>query len=450
MSAMSYTTVQINITLTGALVNPLFSALNVGNWIKPLIWLVGPICGLLQPFFGFWNDKAKFKMGKRRPTILLGTILTVVAFVLFFFASIDLIPWRGLRIAIGVVSYFLAHIGLNIQTPASRAIVIEHYIITALLPYPFLFGAGFSLLATIPTLIWAKEIPVCTPPILGPILDTITDTPTAPTATAESGTTHQTEGDPLIQQVDQPFRDNAIVQVARVFKTVWKEHGPVLRACIVYFTSWFGLVLTFPIRLTFVAEVFYNGDPIHSLADYNKGISMGSYAMIIASVVTSLFSMASTRLLRGLDVRVSFCIPHVLAALGSFFLFAFPPSLMTPKTVFIVFIVYPVSYSLIISVIYSIPFSIVAETVPPAQHALYAGVLNVFSVLGQAVALLLNVAVEWFAAKDTKFRHHTQWTWLECGIGFLVVCVHSFLLKPGGRPTANNDGDTHSMEEKEG
>ncbi|KAK2960448.1 Glycoside-Pentoside-Hexuronide:Cation Symporter (MFS) [Blattamonas nauphoetae] len=461
LSAMSYATVQLNTTLTGALVNPLFTSLNVGDWIKPLIWLVGPVCGLLQPFFGFWNDKATFRVGKRRPVILLGTILTIISFILFFFASINLIPIRGIRIAMGVVAYFGAHLGLNVQTPASRAIVIDlcapgqiplgnnfvsffiaigsllSYLITALLPYPFLFGAGFSLLASIPTLIWAKEIPSCNQSILGP-LSTKAPISEELLNLDVSDTNHENlEKIPLLQpQNHHSFQRSAIYQVLHAFKTVWKTHGPVLRACLVYFSSWFGLVLTFPIRLTFVAEVFYAGNPITSPENYTKGITMGSYAMIIASVTTSIFSMFSTPLVKRIDPKIVYAVPHILALLGSLFLFLFPPSLMTPKTIYIIFLVYPICFSLIISVIYSTPFSIVASSVHPSQHALYAGVLNVFSVAGQILALLLNVLIEWLAAKDTTFRHHTQWTWLQCSIGFLIVVGLSFILRRSTPRTA--------------
>jgi hypothetical protein len=58
----SFISSNVGYVIVYALFTVLLSELNVGNWIRPIIWLISPIMSLFQPFFGLWNDSLHSKV----------------------------------------------------------------------------------------------------------------------------------------------------------------------------------------------------------------------------------------------------------------------------------------------------------------------------------------------------------------------------------------------------
>ncbi|KAK2956756.1 Glycoside-Pentoside-Hexuronide:Cation Symporter (MFS) [Blattamonas nauphoetae] len=445
----SYSTSVVT-TLMGNLINPMFSTLKVGDWIKPFIWMIGPFFGLWQPFFGFWNDQSTFRWGRRRPVLVLGMLMMCVAYTLFWLVSNLILSSRPLNIALGIVGAVFGHGSVPILQPAMRALMsdlcqvselprgssfvsfffslgnLTCFLIVCFLPQPFLFGIGMALVVVIPGLIFTKEkrfVPEEEQP--NPSIQAVT--PPLLDEKHEDGTD---ESDPLLSQ-PQPTqivrrKQNKFIQVIKLFLQVWKDRGPVLGACIATYFSWAGLFPTFPIRLSFVAEVFYKATPGTEL--YKHGIKIASYGMMGNTVVAIVFSLFVPQLLRCLKPSLFFALCHGLACIGAFILFILPPSFLTPNTIWIFICVYVILLATVVPAVNTVPFVIVDTNTNPAYRALYAGVLNFFSILGQATGLLLNVLIEWLATFDTGFRFHTQYIWLLASVGYAgVVCMSGLL-----------------------
>jgi len=71
-----------------SLLTPYIQTLGVEHEFSSIVWLCGPIAGLVvQPIVGMWSDNSTSKWGKRRPYILKGVLYTILAVIVIGFGS---------------------------------------------------------------------------------------------------------------------------------------------------------------------------------------------------------------------------------------------------------------------------------------------------------------------------------------------------------------------------
>ncbi len=89
--------------------SPLLERLGSEPWLTSMIWAAGPVTGVLvQPIVGTLSDKHRSALGRRRPFLIFGAIMTAISLVLMpnsallgdFFASISPI---GLTFPVGLL-----------------------------------------------------------------------------------------------------------------------------------------------------------------------------------------------------------------------------------------------------------------------------------------------------------------------------------------------------------
>lgn len=80
--------VQFGWALQLSLLTPYVQLLGVSHAMSSLIWLCGPISGIVvQPTVGYTSDRLKSKFGRRKPFITVGTTLICFAVLLIGFAA---------------------------------------------------------------------------------------------------------------------------------------------------------------------------------------------------------------------------------------------------------------------------------------------------------------------------------------------------------------------------
>ncbi|KAG6426293.1 hypothetical protein SASPL_110515 [Salvia splendens] len=80
--------VQFGWALQLSLLTPYVQTLGIGHEFSSFIWLCGPITGLVvQPCVGIWSDKCTSKHGRRRPFILVGSLMISVAVVIIGYSA---------------------------------------------------------------------------------------------------------------------------------------------------------------------------------------------------------------------------------------------------------------------------------------------------------------------------------------------------------------------------
>ncbi|KAF9132123.1 hypothetical protein BGW39_000770 [Mortierella sp. 14UC] len=67
---------------------PYLLSLGIPKTLTPLVWLAGPLSGLIiQPLVGVFSDALNWKLGRRRPFILIGAVLTVISMYMVAYAK---------------------------------------------------------------------------------------------------------------------------------------------------------------------------------------------------------------------------------------------------------------------------------------------------------------------------------------------------------------------------
>ncbi|KAL9229087.1 hypothetical protein vseg_004598 [Gypsophila vaccaria] len=126
--------VQFGWALQLSLLTPYVQLLGVSHAMSSLIWLCGPISGILvQPIVGYSSDRLKNKFGRRKPFITAGTILIILAVLLIGFAADighsvgdDLTKKTKPRaVAIFVVGFWILDIANNMVQDPSRAFLAD-------------------------------------------------------------------------------------------------------------------------------------------------------------------------------------------------------------------------------------------------------------------------------------------------------------------------------------
>ncbi|KAL6562538.1 sugar transporter [Orobanche gracilis] len=80
--------VQFGWALQLSLLTPYVQTLGIGHEFSSFIWLCGPITGLVvQPCVGIWSDKCTSKYGRRRPFILVGSLMISLAVIIIGFSA---------------------------------------------------------------------------------------------------------------------------------------------------------------------------------------------------------------------------------------------------------------------------------------------------------------------------------------------------------------------------
>nr|GMD24209.1 sucrose transport protein SUC3 isoform X1 [Ipomoea batatas] len=80
--------VQFGWALQLSLLTPYIQTLGIQHAFSSFIWLCGPITGLVvQPCVGIWSDKCSSKYGRRRPFMLIGSLMISISVIIIGFSA---------------------------------------------------------------------------------------------------------------------------------------------------------------------------------------------------------------------------------------------------------------------------------------------------------------------------------------------------------------------------
>jgi solute carrier family 45 protein 1/2/4 len=111
---------------------PYLLSLGLPKSLTALVWLAGPLSGLIiQPLIGFYSDRCTSKYGRRRPYIIVGALLVVLS-ILFISYSKEIgsfLAFGGdsniITIWIAVVSFYGLDFAINVVQACCRALSID-------------------------------------------------------------------------------------------------------------------------------------------------------------------------------------------------------------------------------------------------------------------------------------------------------------------------------------
>ncbi|CAN1324077.1 Sucrose transport protein SUC2 [Linum perenne] len=127
--------VQFGWALQLSLLTPYVQLLGIPHEWAALIWLCGPISGILvQPIVGYFSDRSTSRFGRRSPFIFAGSILVVVAVFLIGYAadigyyygdSLDKGRPKVRAIVVFVVGFWVLDVSNNMLQGPCRALLAD-------------------------------------------------------------------------------------------------------------------------------------------------------------------------------------------------------------------------------------------------------------------------------------------------------------------------------------
>jgi solute carrier family 45 protein 1/2/4 len=354
-----------------ALAMPMMKKLDIPQFWRSFILMAGPVCGLtVQPLVGFYSDGSHFKLGRRRPFIIIGTIGVLIGFFLLYYcrelglliSEVRAQTWGIIFFIIAIVASFFF---INFMQGPARTIVGDvvpkHQQVLANSVGSIMVGIAqvinnFVGGLNISRVLGFKENYQLVI-IFGSILIVISVTITCITA------------------VEEPFRDNLdrqnpFVEIVRAFKQMPK---PVMRICWVLFFSWMGYFM-FNVEVTdYCGTDLYENQGLR----YEDGECFGMIVMGVSSLLVMIFGPFQDAVIKKFGLRASYAFSQILEAVC-----LIPIFFVRNKWVALVLLA-PLGISC--AIFNSVPYAIVGTYASDDEMGTYMGILNIFVVAGQQI-----------------------------------------------------------------
>lgn len=349
----------------------------------PGLWLAAPMTGLLvQPIVGYLSDRTWHpKFGRRRPYFLIGAILSSLALFIMPNAS-------AVWMAAGTL--WILDSCINITMEPFRAFVADNldekqqsygYAMQSMFIGAASFIAGFLPGLLVNWLGVSREkgaggIPqnIMLSFYIGSFVFLI----------AVLYTVFKSEEYPPSDEnwkVNQQKKSGGLMKgVSEIISAILQMPSAMRRLALVQFLTWPGLFLMWFYYSTGVAGDIFGGDPQLNSDLYTKGLEHANATSAILNLVTFFFS---------------FTIPFWVGKLGKKWTHAFCLLLGGIGLISVNYITAPqwlyVSMSLVgiaWASILSMPYSMLAGSIPAEKTGIYMGVFNFFIVLPEILAAL--------------------------------------------------------------
>ena len=345
----------------------------------PLLWLAAPMTGLLvQPIIGYMSDRTWGPWGRRKPYFTVGAILATLALLAMPHSS-------ALWMAAGLL--WILDACINISMEPFRAFVgdmlPEEQINQGYTMQSMFIGIGNVIAAVLPTAIIAllgSNAPNGgVPPYLvavfsigavcyiGAVLYTVKTTKESPPADLEAFQRMKTETAGFMNGVKE------------VFSHIFKMPSTMRQVALVQFFTWPGLFLMWFYFTPAVARDVL-GAPDTASPLYAEGVAWGNICFGFYSLVCFLFSFLLPAIANRYGRKYTHLMCLVLGALGLFFVG------MAPNKYWLLLSMTGVGIAW--ASILSMPYAMLASTLPQDKMGVYMGIFNFFIVLPEIMATL--------------------------------------------------------------
>jgi len=348
----------------------------------PIFWLAAPLTGMIvQPLSGHASDHTWGRLGRRRPYFLTGAILSSLMLILMPNAS-------ALWMAAGML--WILDASINVSMEPFRAFVAdilpEGQRTSGFAMQSLFIGLGASFSSALPYILTnffhmqqkvgdTRAVPTVvrisfylgSVAFMGAVLWTIMTTKEYPPADMEEFRRAKAEKTGLSANVRE------IAAAIREMPETMRRLGPV------QFCTWLGLFcmwLYFPVAVAH--NVFGANDT--SSPQYQAGVEWGGNCFAVYSIVCFLFSFALPGLARRLGRKHTHSICLLIGALGLVSVSVIHNKWLLLLTMVGVGIAWASTLSM--------PYAVLAASIPAARTGVYMGIFNFFIVTPEILASL--------------------------------------------------------------
>jgi maltose/moltooligosaccharide transporter len=344
----------------------------------PFLWLAGPVTGLVvQPIIGAMSDRTWNRLGRRRPYFLVGAVLASVALVL-------MPDSRLVATAAGLL--WCLDASINVSMEPFRAFVADKLDASqrtaGFVMQSFFIGVGASLANALPYIFRWLGVEGATPSgvpltvkysfqlgglvFLLAVLWTVLTTSEDPPDDLEAFRARKQEGGVL----------GFFADIAHGIRNM---PATMRQLALVQFVTWLGLFCMWMFFGLATARHVFGATDEHT-REFDEGIEWGGVCFAVYSIVC--FAVAF--LLPALAKATSRKTVHAASlACGGVGLLAVA-TIRDPYTLLLTMVGVGIAWASILSM----PYAILASSVPPDRMGLYMGVFNFFIVLPEIVASL--------------------------------------------------------------
>ncbi|NEX92598.1 MFS transporter [Caulobacter sp. 17J65-9] len=478
--------IQIAFGLQNANASRLFQTLGADMSALPLLWIAGPVTGLIvQPLVGHFSDRTWGRLGRRRPYFFWGAVLTTAA--LFFMPTAPVL-WM----AAGAL--WILDASVNVTMEPFRAFVgdllPEEQRTTGYAMQSFFIGVGSVFASALPWMLshWfavSNEAPGGGVPesvrlafyiggamLLVAVLWTVLTTREYSPSEVEAFERAERPAEPEARKAPPFFASGLIWTVVGAAGAVliqhfglekelyilagtvagfglvqllagWRRRGraaseglfeivedffhmpaTMKQLAVVQFFSWFGLFAMWIFTTLAVTQVHYGTTDTASKA-YNEGADWVGVLFAVYNGVAALAAFLLPMLAKRIGRRACHALNLCLGGLGllSFYFIA------DPKLLWIGMIGVGFAWASILSA----PYSILAGAVPARKMGVYMGIFNFFIVIPQLVAAtILGLTLK------TWFNSEPIYALVLGGGSMFVAAVCMFLVR---EPAPGRAGD---------
>ncbi len=411
--------IQYGFGLQQANLSPIFRYHGAVESELPILWLAGPITGLLiQPLIGALSDGTWTRFGRRKPFFLIGALVGSIA-VMFM----PYVPY--LWMAVGL--FWILDAGMNTAMEPYRALVGDKlntpqrtvgYAVQT-----FMVAAGQILAGLMPLIMLAvgvsgisEEGAVNSIPdvvkysfVIGVIAMLTTMTWTAITTKEDPPENLQQI---LAERKNKNVMLSAVKDIVSAVKTMPKE---VKNLWWVKFFSWYGLPLMWQYLGLSIARHSFNAPGPESEL-FAEGVARGGVALTVMNITTLCMSFLVPSIVHKLGKKNTYALLLGLAGIG------FVSMLFTTNLYLI--------YAAMVLVgmgwagIMTMPFIIVTDSVPAKQIGVYMGLVNAFICLPQIFSMF-TVGLFY----DSLLQSDPRNALVLCGICMLIAAYFATRLK---------------------
>ena len=374
--------IQYGFGLQQANLSPIFRYLDADESKLPILWLAGPVTGLLiQPIIGAISDGTWTRFGRRKPFFLIGALVGSVAVLLMPYSPVlwmavglfwildasmntAMEPYRAMvgdklndkqrtvgfsvqtfmiaggQIAAGFMPLFLLAVGVSSDTQGGKHI-------PNIVKYSFVIG----VVAMLASMAWTNF------------------------------TTDEYPPDDLAEfRAEQAAKGGFFGKIGYAFKDIWEAivDMPVglRRIWWVKLFTWYGLPFMWQYLSLSIARHSFNA-PTPESPNFAEGSSYGGIAFIVMNVTTVLMAFLIPSIVKAIGTRMTYGVLLVFGGIG----FISMLFLTNITAVLACMVGVGIAWSAIIT----IPFIMTTSIVSPKRIGVYMGLLNAFICIPQII-----------------------------------------------------------------
>ncbi|XP_059631205.1 sucrose transport protein SUC4 [Cornus florida] len=411
--------IQFGWALQLSLLTPYVQELGIPHAWASVIWLCGPLSGfLVQPLVGHMSDRSTSRFGRRRPFILAGaTAIIIAVLVIGFSADIGwLFGDRGgtkkRAVVAFVIGFWLLDVANNMTQGPCRALLADltgkdHRRTRVANAYFSLFMAVGNVLgfATGAFSNWYKIFPFtvtsscnvnCANLKSAFILDIvfIAITTYVSISAANELPLNSNNGSAPEERLEQSSHAEEAF-LWELFGTFRYLTGPIWVILLVTSLTWIGWFPFLLFDTDWMGREIYRGKPNEGQS-YHVGVRMGSFGLMLNSLVLGITSVLMEKLCRKLgagvvwgisNILMSFCFVSMLILSYIVSNMDFEPDDLPPNGVVIAALIVFAILGIPLAITYSVPYALISTRIESLGlgQGLSMGVLNLAIVVPQVV-----------------------------------------------------------------